>query len=172
MVSPTDHTAGVQIRASGWQRDAQGPDAWKLPSRESGVVDYGQEVGGVRPVALVGPDADEADTTLGIDQEHAGTGNVPGLEVEADVDAVAADGGASGISQERARERQALREAPPAFRPLAIYADNTDLALLPFLQLARELRQITPAVRSPGMPEKDQQLPLPGGRHLAELVGI
>ena len=120
----------------------------------------------------MGPDADEADTTLGIDQEHAGTGYVPGLEVEADVDAVAADGGAIGISQERERERESLREAPHAFRPLAIYADNTDLALLPFLQLARELRQIAPAVRSPGMAKENQQLPLPGGRHLAELVGI
>lgn len=120
----------------------------------------------------MGADADETDTAAGVDQEDAGAGDVPGLEVEADVDAVAADGGAVRISHEREWERQAFREAPDAFRSLAVHADDSDLASLPFLQLARELRQIAPAVWSPGVAEEYQQLPLAAGRNLAELFGI
>lgn len=120
----------------------------------------------------MGADADEADAAPGVDQEHAGPGYVPGLEVGADVDAIAADSGTIGISQEREWKRQAFREAPHTFRPLAVYADNTDLSLLPFLQLARELRQILPAVRSPGVAEEDQELPLARGGNLAKLIGI
>ena len=55
---------------------------------------------------------------------------------------------------------------------MTVYADNPDLAPFPFLQLARELRQISPAVRSPGMAKEYQQLPLATGRNVAELFGI
>ena len=55
---------------------------------------------------------------------------------------------------------------------LTIHTDNTDVAPFPFLQLARELRQISPAVRSPGVAEEYQELPLAAGRNVAELFGI
>ncbi len=120
----------------------------------------------------MGADADEADAAPGVDQEDAGAGDVPGLEVDAYVDAIAADGGAIRISQEREWQRQALREAPDAFRRLTIHTNDTDVAPFPFLQLARELRQISPAVGSPGVAEEYQQLPLAAGRNVAELFGI
>ena len=110
---------------------------------------------------MVGSDADEADAAPGVNQEDAGAGHVPGFEVEADVDAVALDCGAVGIGQEREGQRQALGKTQDGFRPLPIYPDDMDVASVPFLQLARELRQVSPAVRSPGVAEEDQQLPLP-----------
>jgi len=97
--------------------------------------------------------------TIRVNQENAGSRHVPGLEVDPDIHPVASDRSSFGIHVNLNGQGKVFGETTDRSLVLTVDRRNLYISTVPFVQLAREPRQLVLAAESPVVAKEDKEMP-------------
>ena len=102
---------------------------------------------------------DVTDLTIRVNQEYAGPRHVPGLEVDPDKHSVASNRRSVGIHINVNGQGKVFGETTDISLVLTVDRRNLHISTIPFVQLAREPRQLVLATQSPVVAKEDKEMP-------------